>query len=278
MAEPRPTVGAMTAQQFLIGRWHFDPSSPLLRAGNEERRLEERAARTLELLCSRRGDVVSKQDLIASVWGGRSVSPNSVAVVISDLRRAIEDDPSAPAHILTVNKRGYRLAMPPEPASVPSALPRRVRHSMLAGAAAAGLCFVALAGVAHLRATTPVEVFAEPVVNDTGRRDLDAVSRALTPVVVDGAIRIGSPVTPGKPTGPATARRRIALRSRLILWNGAPELAITAIEVDTGKAVWSGFAAGPIEALARNTTQRLATLEVPLERESRSRSTSLSFL
>jgi hypothetical protein len=64
------------------------------RSGN----LEDRAARTLELLCRRRGEVVSKAELIDAVWGGRSISANSVAVVIGDLRKAIEEDAHAPVH------------------------------------------------------------------------------------------------------------------------------------------------------------------------------------
>jgi hypothetical protein len=61
-------------------------------------------------------------------------------------------------------------------------------------------------------------------------------------------------------------RRRLAIRSLLIIWNGAPELAMSATDLDSGSVVWSGFAVGPTGALARNTTAKLATLGPALRR------------
>lgn len=100
-------ISAMPATEtHTIGLWSFDVSEAVVRSGEEERRLENRAARTLALLCEHRGRVVGKEELISLVWLGRTVSPNSVAVVIGNLRRVIEDDPGSPIHIVTVNKRG----------------------------------------------------------------------------------------------------------------------------------------------------------------------------
>src|SRR5688572_22055096 len=92
-----------------IGDWTFDPAAGELTRGGERRRLEDRAARTLALLCRRRGEVVSHGEIAAEVWNGRTVSPNSLPVVIADLRRALDDDARAPRFIETVAKRGYRL-------------------------------------------------------------------------------------------------------------------------------------------------------------------------
>ena len=92
-----------------IGDWSFEPEANELRRGDERRRLEHRAARTLELLCSRAGEVITPDDILARVWKGRAISANSVPVVISDLRQALEDDARRPRYIETVAKRGYRL-------------------------------------------------------------------------------------------------------------------------------------------------------------------------
>ena len=104
-----------------IGEWHFHPGSGELRRGSDVRRLEPRAARTLELLLEARGSVVSHERLIHEVWSGRTLSENSVAVVVGQLRRALGDDARDPRLIETIPKRGYRLiGQPSTLASRPS--------------------------------------------------------------------------------------------------------------------------------------------------------------
>ena len=61
------------------------------------------------MLCEAGGDVVSQEQLIDGVWQGRALSENSVAVVIGQLRRALDDDAREPRLIETIPKRGYRL-------------------------------------------------------------------------------------------------------------------------------------------------------------------------
>ena len=55
------------------------------------------------------GNVVSKEKLIAEVWTDTFVGDDALVRCISDLRRALEDDPKAPRLIETVPKRGYRV-------------------------------------------------------------------------------------------------------------------------------------------------------------------------
>jgi two-component system response regulator MtrA len=61
-------------------------------------------------LVRRRGAVASRVELLREVWGHRvEVMTRTVDIHIAELRRKLEDDPSAPRHILTVWKAGYRL-------------------------------------------------------------------------------------------------------------------------------------------------------------------------
>src|SRR3954464_1637110 len=92
-----------------IGAWEFSPATGELRRRTDLRRLEPRAAKALEMLCEAGGEVVSQEQLIDGVWQGRSLSENSVAVVIGQLRRALDDDAREPRLIETIPKRGYRL-------------------------------------------------------------------------------------------------------------------------------------------------------------------------
>ena len=57
------------------------------------------------------GAVVSRAELLASVWGPASTTgPRTVDAHIRALRRKLERAPSAPERIVTVVGRGYRLA------------------------------------------------------------------------------------------------------------------------------------------------------------------------
>ena len=66
----------------------------------------------LVCLADRAGDVVSAEDIIAVVWGGRPMGDNPVYKTVAKLRKALGDDSVEPAYIVTVPKRGYRLVAP----------------------------------------------------------------------------------------------------------------------------------------------------------------------
>ncbi len=68
--------------------------------------------RLLEYLIERRGDVVTRQELLENVWSlsGDTLS-RTVDVHIAGLRKKIEDDPRYPRFLLTVKGTGYKLAV-----------------------------------------------------------------------------------------------------------------------------------------------------------------------
>lgn len=64
------------------------------------------------LLCLARaqGAVMSRRELLATVWGhAGAVATRTVDTHIAELRRKLERDPARPSHLLTVRKVGYRL-------------------------------------------------------------------------------------------------------------------------------------------------------------------------
>jgi len=64
----------------------------------------------LVALVRRRGSVASRHELLREVWEHQAeVQTRTVDIHIAELRRKLEPDPSAPRHILTVWKAGYRL-------------------------------------------------------------------------------------------------------------------------------------------------------------------------
>ena len=89
---------------------------PLLRlvtdAGGRTTRLEPKACDLLELLAGRPNEVVSVEQLIAAVWGGKFVTSDVVTVAVHALRQALGDSAREPRFIETVRGRGYRWIAP----------------------------------------------------------------------------------------------------------------------------------------------------------------------
>ena len=106
----------MAADVFWVGEWRVEPGSNEMRLEGAESgaavRLEPKVMDVLVVLARARGDVVSRQQLLAEVWGGLHVSEDALNRVISRLRKVLRDDSAAPRCIATVRQRGYRLVAP----------------------------------------------------------------------------------------------------------------------------------------------------------------------
>ena len=81
------------------------------RAYMEDRMLELTAAeyRLLCLLVENEGRVLTRTQILDALWDGNGsfVDDNTLSVYVRRLREKLEEDPSAPAHLLTVRGRGY---------------------------------------------------------------------------------------------------------------------------------------------------------------------------
>ena len=71
--------------------------------------LEPQAFDVLVYLVERRQRVVSKEELMDHVWGGRFVSETAVTSRIKQVRRAVGDDGQAQDVVRTHHGRGYRI-------------------------------------------------------------------------------------------------------------------------------------------------------------------------
>ena len=102
-ARERPAVLA-------AGDLALDPASRRVRRGETEISLTARETALLELLLRRRGEVLSKLDILGAVWDDAyEGDPNIVEVYIGHLRNKI-DRPFGRAAIETLRGAGYRLA------------------------------------------------------------------------------------------------------------------------------------------------------------------------
>jgi adenylate cyclase len=70
--------------------------------------LGSRALRILCLLVDRRGEIVSRREIMDAVWHGIAVEPNNLTVQLTALRRALDADRGQGSCIQNVPGRGYR--------------------------------------------------------------------------------------------------------------------------------------------------------------------------
>jgi len=81
-----------------------------VKRGGREVLLTPKEFDLLVAVLRRDGAVATRVELIQEVWGyPSSVITRTVDTHIAELRRKLEDDPSAPRHIVTVPRAGYRL-------------------------------------------------------------------------------------------------------------------------------------------------------------------------
>ena len=95
-----------------FGAFEFDAQTRLLCRDGREVALPPRVLGVLELLLRRAGDVVSRQELIDTVWKDAFVTDTSLAEAVSVLRQSLGDDSQSPTYIQTLHRRGYRFVAP----------------------------------------------------------------------------------------------------------------------------------------------------------------------
>ncbi|HVS33025.1 MAG TPA: winged helix-turn-helix domain-containing protein [Thermoanaerobaculia bacterium] len=95
-----------------IGEWEFTADLHSLRKADLEVRLERKQAEVLAMLVRRPGDVLTRDEIIATVWGDVHVTEEVLTTTIYELRRVLGDDARRPRYIGTIPRRGYRLVAP----------------------------------------------------------------------------------------------------------------------------------------------------------------------
>jgi len=93
---------------YEFGRFQLDPPERLLLCDGHPVPLTPKAFDLLLALINRSGHLVEKDELLKIVWSGSCVEEGNLAVTVSQLRRALNDDRGHHRYIETVSKRGYR--------------------------------------------------------------------------------------------------------------------------------------------------------------------------
>ena len=169
--------------------------------------LRHRSFAVLRYLAVHAGRVVTKDELLAAIWSGLTVTDDSLTQCISDIRRALGD--AGRDLIRTVPRRGYMIVFPDQPVTkmepATIAAPSRNRRLViptLLGVAPLALCgsFVLFEEIRRSPTTSEGSartargptVAVLPFENITGDSGLDALANGLTQGMISALGRFGA--------------------------------------------------------------------------------------
>ncbi|HLN96982.1 MAG TPA: winged helix-turn-helix domain-containing protein, partial [Pyrinomonadaceae bacterium] len=111
-----PTVDRGAAQplgaKYYFGEFQLDTIEWVLRQSGWILPLAPKVVQALELLVRNAGRVVSRTEMVESLWPDSFVEESNLTVTISMLRRALGDNEHETRFIETIPKRGYRFVPP----------------------------------------------------------------------------------------------------------------------------------------------------------------------
>src|SRR5262245_33137523 len=96
------------AKQIAFGRFRLDPTNECLWQDTQAISLRPKAFAVLKVLVENPGQLVTKQELLETVWPATFVSDTVLKASIRQLREAMGDDAESPQYIQTAHRRGYR--------------------------------------------------------------------------------------------------------------------------------------------------------------------------
>jgi DNA-binding winged helix-turn-helix (wHTH) protein/Tfp pilus assembly protein PilF len=261
---------------YRFGPYTLDPAAYRLLRDDEVIQLSPKIIDLLLYLVARQPALVSKEDLFKALWPDVAVTDNALTQAVSELRQALGDDPSKPAYIQTVARRGYRFIATVGLAAVP------------AGASAGPT--VSGAGAATGRAGTFPDQRSIAVIefaNVSGDRELGWLSsgiaetvtndlRATAPLRVVDRVRV---VEAAKRAGSDLSTLRAELHLDLAVvgsfQRAGNRLRITAriVEAATGDTIAEAKADGPLEQVFELQDRIVAQFSDTLRMGRQSRST-----
>lgn len=117
----RATEGAVVNSDllhgFYLGDFLVDPVKGQVTGVDGSVHLPPKATEVLLVLASNAGTLVTRDTLLAEVWGAGQGSQEALSHAVGEIRHALNDHADEPDHIQTLPKRGYRLLAEVQPAT-----------------------------------------------------------------------------------------------------------------------------------------------------------------
>jgi two-component system KDP operon response regulator KdpE len=112
-------AGAPEVERVQVGDLTIDYARRRVVRGDEEIRLTPKEFELLALLAHNADRVLTHRAILKAIWGPNAVNqPEHLWVLIAQLRKKIEPDPSAPQYLISEPWVGYRLSTEPPNRSV----------------------------------------------------------------------------------------------------------------------------------------------------------------
>ena len=90
-----------------FGEFCLDFANACVWRGSQPLLLTPKAFTVLQYLVEHAGRLVTKKELLSTVWAETCVSDAVLKVNIREIRRVLQDNPITPRFIKTVHRRGY---------------------------------------------------------------------------------------------------------------------------------------------------------------------------
>lgn len=114
-------------RRYRFGDFTVEASNRQLLRGGQPVVLRPKAFQTLLVLLEHRGGLVTRSDLLGTVWADTNVSEEVLTHCITEVRQALGDDPRRPRYVRTIPRTGYRFIAEvgtvetgPEPIGLPA--------------------------------------------------------------------------------------------------------------------------------------------------------------
>ena len=265
------SIEAKQTGVYEFGPFRHDAGARRLESGGSAVTLTAKLFDLLLLLVSRRGELVTKGEIIAQVWADRVVEENNLTVSISALRKALgETHGGRGRYIETVSKYGYRFV----------AQVRKVSEGCVTPAAAEQRGASALKSLAVL-----------PLLNAAGDPELDYLADGITEGVINTLsglphLRVMARSTVFRYKGAGADPQRVGaslgvqavLAGELRRVGEGVEVAAELVDVRDGSQVWGGQFRRRLsgayelrEEIAREVSEKLFIKLTPGESERLSR-------
>lgn len=120
---------------FAFEDWELDLGRYELRDAGQPRKIEPQVFDLLSLLIRHRDRVVTREEIVSEIWGGRIVTEATISTCLKSARQALRDDGKNQRLIRTMHGRGFRFVGaveerspgtgrgPPETLAAPAVLP-----------------------------------------------------------------------------------------------------------------------------------------------------------
>jgi TolB-like protein/tetratricopeptide (TPR) repeat protein len=148
-----------------FGDHRLDISRRELRRGGDSITLEPKAFDLLAFLVQNRDRVVSKDDLLQAVWGGRIVSESALTTRINAVRRALGDDGASQRLVRTFSRKGIRFIGEVTEVSAPTA-PSSSRDVSIRVSTAAEKASIAVLPFENMTGDLEQDYFVDGVVEE----------------------------------------------------------------------------------------------------------------